>query len=218
MARPWSASGESEPFALPRNAATGKSYSGINVLILWSRLAECGYASQRWLTFHQAQGLGASVRKGEHGTTVCYADRFIPKRKQEGGSFPAATDTQSEPAAIPFLRRYIVFNIDQCKGLPCDMVAPPPAVPEREIVPQAEALAAATLATIRIQGAEALYDPDADYVQVPPQGAFFDRINYYRTLCHELGHWTGHKNRRDRDQSGAFGSRDYANEELVALS
>nr|WP_210242712.1 ArdC family protein [Bradyrhizobium ivorense] len=27
-ARPWSASGASEPFALPRNAATGKSYSG----------------------------------------------------------------------------------------------------------------------------------------------------------------------------------------------
>jgi hypothetical protein len=33
---------------------------------------------QDWLTFRQALGLGGNVRKGEHGTTVVYADRFIP--------------------------------------------------------------------------------------------------------------------------------------------
>ena len=33
---------------------------------------------------------------------------------------------------------------------------------------------------------------------------------------HELTHWTGHKDRLDRDQKGAFGSKAYAFEELVA--
>jgi len=33
---------------------------------------------QDWVTFRQALGLGGNVRKGEHGTTVVYADRFIP--------------------------------------------------------------------------------------------------------------------------------------------
>jgi hypothetical protein len=33
---------------------------------------------QDWVTFRQALGLGGKVRKGEHGTTVVYADRFIP--------------------------------------------------------------------------------------------------------------------------------------------
>jgi antirestriction protein ArdC len=33
---------------------------------------------------------------------------------------------------------------------------------------------------------------------------------------HELGHWTGHKTRLDRDLSGRFGSGAYAQEELRA--
>jgi len=60
------------------------------------------------------------------------------------------------------------------------------------------------------------YSPSADYVAVPPQLAFYDRINWYRTVLHELGHWTGHSLRLGRDQSGMFGSAAYAREELVA--
>ena len=33
---------------------------------------------------------------------------------------------------------------------------------------------------------------------------------------HELGHWTGHRSRLDREQTGRFGSAPYAREELVA--
>src|SRR5438105_4662919 len=74
-ARPWDAGGGNQAFALPRNAATGKAYSGINVLILWGQLFESSFfTSQRWLTFRQAASLGGIVRKGEHGVTVCYAD------------------------------------------------------------------------------------------------------------------------------------------------
>jgi N-terminal domain of anti-restriction factor ArdC len=36
-----------------------------------------GFAAQSWLTFRQAWGLGGNVRKGEHGTTVVYADRIF---------------------------------------------------------------------------------------------------------------------------------------------
>jgi antirestriction protein ArdC len=216
-ARPWGAGGAShQSFALPQNAATSKSYSGINVLILWGRLFECGYTSQRWLTFRQAAHLGGTVRKGEHGTTVCYADRFIPKRERGGGNRTDQNGEEAEGAAVPFLRRYSVFNVDQCDNLPDHCLAHPPALPEREIVPQAEALAAVTLADIRIGGAHAFYRPSEDVVHIPPQPAFFDQINYYRTLFHELGHWTGHTSRLSRDFSGAFGSKLYANEELVA--
>jgi antirestriction protein ArdC len=62
-------------------------------------------------------------------------------------------------------------------------------LPEREIVPQAEALATATRANIRIGGARAFDRPMDDTVHIPPQPAFFEQINYYRTLFHELGHW-----------------------------
>ena len=52
--------------------------------------------------------------------------------------------------------------------------------------------------------------PAADFIQVPPQPAFREQINYYRTCFHELGHWTGHASRLARDLSGGLGSRHYA--------
>ncbi|MHC2535231.1 ArdC family protein [Bradyrhizobium diazoefficiens] len=215
-ARPWGTGGGSQAFALPRNAATGKVYSGINVLILWGRLFERGFGSGQWLTFRQASSLGGSVRKGEHGVTVCYTDRFVPKREQGDAGRSAQDQQEAEGATVPFLRRYTVFNVEQCDGLPDHCLVEAPLLPEREIVPQAEALTVATRADIRIGGPKAFYSPSDDTVHVPPQPAFFEQINYYRTLFHELGHWTGHLSRLNRELSGAFGSKLYANEELIA--
>jgi antirestriction protein ArdC len=216
--RPWGAGPGRAVLGLPRNAATGKSYSGINVLILWGRVFDEGFASQSWITFRQAIILGGTVRKGEHGITVCYADKFIPKRKRNADADDEASPEvdEAESGAVPFLKRYTLFNVAQCDNLPDHCLASAPALPERQTVPQAEALAAATLADIRNGGAEAFYRPTDDVVQIPPQPAFFDQINYYRTLFHELGHWTGHSRRLNRDLSGGFGSKAYANEELVA--
>ena len=74
---------------------------------------------------------------------------------------------------------------------------------------------AATGADIRIGGGEAFFHPILDYVQVPPVHAYFEPINWYRTVFHELGHYVGTASRLNRDQSGAFGSPAYAREELV---
>ncbi|QOZ26664.1 ArdC family protein [Bradyrhizobium sp. CCBAU 51753] len=216
--QPWGRGKEQSVVGLPRNAATGRAYSGINVLILWGRLFDAGYRTQQWLTFRQATTLGGTVRKGEQGVAICYADRFVPRdrRTQSQDDLPSTPDQVSGPETVAFLRRYTVFNLAQCDGLPDHCQGPPSALPEREIAPEAEALAGATLADIRHGGAEAYYECDRDYIQLPPQPAFFDQINYYRTLFHELGHWTGHRSRLDRDQTGSFGSRPYASEELVA--
>jgi antirestriction protein ArdC len=84
------------------------------------------------------------------------------------------------------------------------------------ILPQAEALIRATGADIRIGGNKAFYLPSADYIQVPPPASYFEPINWHRTVCHELGHWSGHESRLKRDMTGGFGSPSYAREELVA--
>ena len=151
--------------------------------------------------------------RANSGTTVVYADRFVPYRERE-----RATETGDEPAAIPFLKRFTVFNADQCEDVPAEIVPPPAPLADNLILPQAEALIAATGADIRIGGNRAFYVPSADYLQVPPPAAFFDPINWHRTVCHELGHWTGADHRLNRDLSGDFGSSSYAREELVALS
>jgi antirestriction protein ArdC len=206
--QPWG--GAKAGLGLPKNATTGRRYSGVNILILWGAVIEKGFAHQHWLTFRQALDLGGNVRKGEHGTTVCYADRFIPK-----GEIERAAKNGEEPEAVPFLKRFTVFNVAQCDGLERLQGEPEP-LPEREIVPHAEALIAATGAHIRIGGDRAFYVPSGDYICVPPQPAFFEQINFYRTCYHELSHWSGAAHRLNRDLSGRFGSKSYGREELVA--
>lgn len=209
--QPWGTAAAKAPLAMPKNATTRRGYSGINVLILWGAVIERGFSGQSWLTFRQALGLGGNVRKGEHGTTVVYADRFTPEDEKR-----RARETGEEAAAIPFLKRFTVFNAAQCDGLPEDVaiVAPPP--PPSLIEPQVEALIRATGIDIRIGGDRAFYLPTHDYVQVPPPQAYFEPINWHRTALHEMGHATGHPSRLNRDFSGSFGSKTYAFEELIA--
>lgn len=208
--RPSGDGGRTGP-GLPRNALTARNYSGVNVLILWGAVIEQGWPSQSWLTFRQALEAGGNVRKGERGTTVVYADRFTPETEKE-----RARETGEDARAIPFLKRFTVFNVAQCEGLRPGLAADPAPLPERQIVPVAEAVIAASGVDFRVGGDKAFYVPSQDYVQVPPQPAFFEQINYYRTVLHELTHSTGHKSRLNRTLLNSFGSKDYAREELVA--
>ena len=207
--RPWgSATGAA---ALPSNAATGRSYSGINILLLWGAAMEHGYPLQSWLTFRQALGLGGCVAKGEKGMSIVYADRFTPERERD-----RASQAGEEAKSIAFLKSFTVFNVAQCEGLPEHLLAAAEPAPERIVLEGAETLIANSRAVIRIGGDKAFYSPSDDFVQMPPQCLFADPIDFYRTELHELGHWTGHPGRLGRDQSGRFGSAAYAREELVA--
>ncbi|MGE3871345.1 MAG: ArdC family protein [Parvibaculaceae bacterium] len=209
--RPWRSHGQGPSLSLPKNGLTSRTYTGINILLLWKALDGGGFVSCHWLTFKQALELGGSVRKGEKGTQVFYADRFIPQKERA-----RAETTGDEPEAIPFLKRYTVFNVEQCGGLPEHLFSERPLMPDCQIIPEAQALILATGADFRIGGNVAIYYPGEDYIRVPHQSAFVDQINYYRTAFHELGHWTGHASRLARDHSHGRGSAGYAREELVA--
>jgi len=209
--QPWGTAAAKAPLAIPKNASTARRYSGINVLILWGAVIERGFAGQSWLTFRQALSLGGHVRKGERGTTVVYADRFVPKDEKR-----RAREDGGEAQAIPFLKRFTVFNTDQCEDLPAEIATAAPPPPQGLIEPTVEALIKATGITFHIGGDRAFYAPAEDYVQVPPPQAYFEPINWHRTALHELGHATGHRSRLNRDQSGSYGTKKYAFEELVA--
>ena len=151
------------------------------------------------------------MRKGEHGTTIVYADRFVPDDEKR-----RARETGEEAAAIPFLKHFTVFNAAQCESLPDDIAIEAPPPPPGLIEPKVEALIRATRIDFRIGGDRAFYVPAHDYVQVPPPQAYFEPINWHRTALHELGHATGNATRLGRDFSGSFGTKKYAFEELVA--
>jgi len=209
--QPWGTAAAKAPLAMPNNAVTRRRNGGINILILWGSAIEHGFAGQSWLTFRQALSLGGHVRKGERGTTVVYADRFVPAEEKR-----CARETGKEVQPVPFLKRFTVFNTDQCNDLPIEIAttAPPP-LPGM-IEPAVEVLIEATGIEFRIGGNRAFYAPTEDYVQVPPPAAYFEPINWHRTALHELCHASGHSSRLNRDLGGSYGSKKYAFEELIA--
>jgi len=142
--QPWGTSAVRAPLALPRNASSGRYYSGINVLILWGAVVQHGFPGQSWLTFRQALSLDGHVRRGARGTSVVFADRFVPDAERE-----RAGERSDDPRTIPFLKRFTVFNTDQCQGWPEEVTIVSPPAPEGLILPEVEALIRASGADLR---------------------------------------------------------------------
>jgi antirestriction protein ArdC len=208
--KPWNAEHAAGRITRPLRA-NGIPYRGINVIMLWSEAVTKGYAAPIWMTFKQAQELGASVRKGEHGSLVVYAATVT--RNETNSETGEASERE-----IPFMKGYIVFNVEQIDGLPAQYttLATPTLDPVARIA-RAEGFFAATNADIRHGGNMAFYSSTADFVQMPPFESFRDAESYYATLAHEVTHWTRHGSRLDRDFGRKrFGDEGYAMEELVA--
>ena len=205
--RPWNAANADGNIIRPRRA-NGLPYRGVNVLLLWSEALDKGYTAPMWMTYKQAETLGAQVRKGEHGSLVVYADKIT---KTE-------TDDQGKEAErqIAFMKGYTVFNVEQIDGLPAHYATKAEPAQPVERIEQAEAFFAATGATIRHGGNKAFYAPSLDFVQMPPRESFRDAESYAGTLCHELVHWSSHPSRLARELGKRFGDQAYAAEELIA--
>ena len=201
-------------FALPQNGATGRTYSGVNILILWLHATSQGFAGQRWITFAQAKALGAHVRKGERSVRVVHAGTFTPKEEREA----AAAEGRDE-RAMRYLKAHRVFHVSQIDGLPEEVAhRPAPVVPSFEGVDaQVRRIIERSRTRFVMGSAQAYYQPSTDVVSIPLVEAFYEPIDWHRTALHELSHMTGHSSRLDRDLGGFGGSRaDYAREELVA--
>jgi antirestriction protein ArdC len=219
--RPWSKpwTTTSIPGAIRPLRHDGTPYRGINVLILWSEASDHGYRSATWMTYRQAQSLGAQVRKGERGTTIVYA-KPIQLLNED------TTTDEGNTRTIPLLKAYTVFNVDQIDELPVQYV-PQPAPQTVTIdvsgrIDDADAFVTATGANIEHRGNRACYIPSVDRIEMPPYAQFQDTPastaaeGYYATLLHELVHWTSLANRCDRDLGKRFADHAYAREELVA--
>jgi antirestriction protein ArdC len=151
--QPWGTAAAKASLAMPKNAATRRRYSGVNVLILWGAAIERGFGAKSWLTFRQALSLGGNVRGGEKGTTVVYAV-FTPDEERR-----RAERDGDEPNAIPFLKRFTVFNTEKCENLPAALTSAPAPVSDGLILPHAEALIAASGADFRSRGLRPISSP-----------------------------------------------------------
>jgi antirestriction protein ArdC len=190
---------------MPVNYKTKRPYSGVNVPLLWSAAAERGLSSNEWLTFKQAQELGANVKKGAKGVMGVFF-KMVPKKEAKGAE-------GEDAAMVPMLKPFWVFNVADIEGLP---VVDLPTREEFEPMEVAERVLNASGARITWSGARAFYRPATDEIYMPDRDRFAEPVNAYAVALHELTHWTGHESRLNRDFSGRFGTEAYAFEELVA--
>nr|WP_108399028.1 ArdC-like ssDNA-binding domain-containing protein [Devosia submarina] len=211
---PWHSDAGS-PLHLPVNAATGRSYTGINILSLWIAATRSNLTQPVWAIYRQWAERGGQVRKGERAATVIFYKEFITDAEP--------TDTESK-GQRRVARATAVFSAEQVTGF-----TPPPPIPrlangEFEHLSAVDNFIADTNAIIRQSGDRAYYDRSADLIQMPSVKRFMGTSTstvaeaFYSTVLHELVHWSGAAHRLDRTFGERFGDQAYAAEELVAKS
>lgn len=201
--KPWTNSGHG---GMPYNAITGKEYRGINVMLLYSPVPGTG---EGWLTYKQAQAVGAQVRKGEKGSMIVF---FKPLKIEDRNAPADATDKSK---TIPMLKYFTVFHTSQVDNLP-EKYLPKAVEPMTEKVRIEAAEKMLAQAVVRHGGDRAYYRVATDSITLPFQDQFKSVDDYYATALHELTHWTGHSSRCAREYGKRFGDQAYAREELVA--
>lgn len=203
----------------PRNPITGTYYRGANLINLYIEGHLNGYNDPRWMTFNQASQAGYKIKKGSKSSSIVFATYTKQENKLDENGKPVLDENGKPVKQTVLLERPIikyanVFHASQIEGIPEF---------DREGVkyewnPQekAEAILANSGAVIKHDQTERnFYRIAEDVIHMTPKTSFDAPDKYYATALHELGHWTRHPTRLDRD-SGPFGSEAYAKEELRA--
>jgi antirestriction protein ArdC/phage/plasmid primase-like uncharacterized protein/ribosomal protein S18 acetylase RimI-like enzyme len=218
--KPWK--GEDLRRMSPFNPTTGKEYEGINFVNLSMQTMRTG--DPRWMTYKQAKTLGGQVRKGEGGTTIQYwkfaeqIDKKDPQGKKIIGS-DGKPEKETVKLENPKVFYATVFNGSQIDNLPTLQKDLNEKEKLTDFAPNevADKILINSGADINHKdGNRAFYSPGKDEITLPHKEQFKSEAGYYATALHELGHWTGHESRLDRDLTNSFGSIGYAKEELRA--
>ena len=198
---------------IPRNAATGNDYRGVNILSLWVTALERGYESGVFATYKQWSALGAQVREGETAAPIVFY-RELERIKDGGG-----TSGEDATETVRMARGYWVFAAEQVDGYESETTLPPNPI---DRIAAADDYVAATGARVIVGGSRACYRPATDTIHMPDEARFFDTKERTREVAfaavrfHELIHWTSADCRLKRELGQRFGDDRYSAEETIA--
>ena len=202
---PWKKTWSSTTTLPPMNYASKRVYSGINFFLL--SMLENPY----FMTYKQISQQGGHVKKGAKSEIVfywlwSYFDADGNKVKEESQAVKK----------VPSLRYYRVFNALDIEGINFEYPEPPQ-IKSNEKYQHCEELVQSRGADIRhINKNQPYYNFVKDFINMPTIESFDHSDFYYSTLFHELGHWTGGKQRLNRDFPERHADEKYCKEELVA--
>jgi antirestriction protein ArdC len=208
------------------NRGNNHTYRGINQLVLQHLANKYNYSYNGWLTFKQLSELGGKIHKGSKAAMVVYKSNLYLDKATGKNITSLVLHLLKERQSIEhlnykkmgYLKGYTVFNISQIENLPTEyyQIEELEKLSEFERNEKAEFMMNCTDANIKYSGNSAHYMPSTDEITLPIRKQFKSQEHFYRTVFHELGHWSGHSKRLNRDMSGKFGSKAYAFEELIA--
>jgi antirestriction protein ArdC len=203
---------------LPRNAKSGKQYQGLNITILWMTAMERNFQYPHWASLKQWEQMGATILPGHLGrsTAVLFSIRIKAQDRKD----LKPDDPRHDKFVYVWHEVYNLAQVTGCNHL--RQQSKPQVKKEEEINFQpAEKLLLKKKVNVQHGGDRAFYSVSGDYIQIPVKSKFRSRSGYYTTKMHELVHWTGHPDRKNRidlnnGQHFTKTSREYAFEELIA--
>ncbi len=212
---PWRRTWDGTGGGQHRNLISGHIYRGANPVLLELGMHLRGSAQPLWCGFAEAKKLGIFPRKGSKAVRILRPQLHSREEPQENGETLLRSWATYKPVPM--------FNVSDLEGealvgLIAARSPHPGSEPRPEIstIELAEEHLGAWPVPVHWGGDRAFYSPSADLITLPERQAFHSPEALYVTWAHEAIHSSGHHTRLERDLSGAFGSRSYAREELVA--
>ncbi len=239
--KPWFTEGS---LLWPRNLS-GREYNGMNAFMLLLHCENEGYKIPRFCTFDCVQRLNKPGKDGEElpRVSVLRGEKSFPvmlttftcihketKEKIKYDDYKKLSDNEKEQYNVyPKLQVFRVFNVAQT-----NLREARPELWERleqenarQKVEDGERFSFAPVDTMirdnlwicpikPMHQDTAYFSISKNEIVVPEKEQFKSGEAFYGTLFHEMTHSTGAKDVLDRFKPTAFGSPEYAREELVA--
>lgn len=195
----------------PHNPITGTYYRGMNLTKLALATISRGTADNRFCTAYQAQKMGWTVRDDATPYVIEKWKSHVWATENDEGE----RELHRKPVLMSFFYVYSFADIDGAPAMPKEDDRP--TRKREEIDDMLDALKATSRCLVKEKvGNRAFYSPALDEVTIPRRDQFTSMQAALRTLLHEMGHSTSHKDACNRPLGGRFGSSSYAFEELVA--
>ena len=225
---------------MPFSAASGREFSGANMVRLMLTSLEKGYTDNRWMSFRQVEqfqrdnpDMNVHVRKGEKGTKILFPQEVFFIIGQDGQRETLSQERLAEiqrlrdagrTEDVPEVQRgilfypYTVFNAQQIEGFP-DKENPAPVMSNEEKQEFVDRFVASSGVHVSYTNfGAAHYSQDTDRIIMP--GA--DRYDMSAPLAmsaaklREFFHATGHPDRENRLNMKGATLKPYALEEMRA--
>lgn len=239
--KPWFTEGALQ---WPRNLS-GREYNGMNAFMLMLHCEKEGYKIPRFCTFDCVQRMNkpgkdgqelprVSVLRGEKSFPVMLTTfTCIHKETKEKIKYDdyknLSEDEKKEYNVYPRMQVFRVFNVQQTnlqearpelwEKLEKENGRPEVKAGEQFDFEPVDRMIIENLWICPIRPMHqdsAYYSITKNEIVVPEKRQFKDGEAFYGTLFHEMTHSTGAKGVLDRLEPTAFGSKEYAREELVA--